>query len=586
MQSAETVLGVLRERGRRGLPLNELYRQLFNPELYFLAYGDIYSNKGAMTPGPDGETADGMSRGKIGRIIDAMRHERYRFQPVRRVYIPKKNGKLRPLGMPPWSDKLVGEVIRLLLEAYYEPQFSGRSHGFRRGRGCHSALSEVSETWTGTAWFIESDISDCFGSFGHEVMLSILAEKIHDNRFLRLIKQMLQAGYLEDWEYHDTLSGVPQGGVVSPVLSNIYLHRMDEFVETVLMPEYTRGKRRASSPAYFRVRSAARRARARGDHAKARKLRTQQRGLPSSDPDDPGYRRLRYVRYADDALLGFAGPKAEAEEIKSRLAAFLHDDLRLELNEDKTLLTHARTGAASFLGYEVTVWHSKTRPRVNGTVRLRVPPTVIKAKCAPYFQHGKPERRTGLLNFDDALIISTYGAEYRGIVQYYLLASDVWKLNRLEWAAKTSMLKTLAAKHRSRVSHMARKYQATVDTPHGKRTCFEAVTERPGRKPLIARFGGIPLHRQKKAVIDDRPAIPAPARKELVTRLRKGRCEWCQQYAAVETHQVRKLADLTRPGRPQPAWAQRMARMRRKALIVCVPCHQAIHAGTLTAVTV
>ena len=585
MQSAETVLGVLRERGRRGLPLNELYRQLFNPELYFLAYGNIYSNKGAMTPGPDGETADGMSRGKIGRIIDAMRHERYRFQPVQRVYIPKKNGKLRPLGMPSWPDKLVGEVIRLLLEAYYEPQFSGRSHGFRRDRGCHSALSEVSETWTGTAWFIESDISDCFGSFDHEVMLSILAEKIHDNRFLRLIKQMLQAGYLEDWEYHDTLSGVPQGGVVSPVLSNIYLHRMDEFVETVLMPEYTRGKRRASSPAYFRVRSAARRARARGDRAQARKLRAQQRGLPSSDPDDPGYRRLRYVRYADDALLGLAGPKAEAEEIKSRLAAFLRDDLRLELNEDKTLLTHARTGAASFLGYEVTVWHSKTRPRVNGTVRLRVPPAVIKAKCAPYFQHGKPERRTGLLNFDDALIISTYGAEYRGIVQYYLLASDVWKLNRLEWAAKTSMLKTLAAKHRSRVSRMARKYQATVDTPHGKRNCFEAVTERPGRKPLIARFGGIPLHRQKKAVIDDRPAVPAPARKELVTRLRTGRCEWCQQHAAMETHQVRKLADLTRPGRPQLAWAQRMAKMRRKTLIVCVPCHQAIHAGTLTAVT-
>ena len=196
MQSAETVLGVLRERGRRGLPVNELYRQLFNPELYFLAYGNIYSNKGAMTPGPDGETADGMSRGKIGRIIGAMRHERYRFQPVRRVYIPKKNGKPRPLGMPSWSDKLVGEVIRLLLEAYYEPQFPGRSHGFRRGRGCHTALSEVSETWTGTAWFIESDISDCFGGFDHEVILSILGEKILDNRFLRLIKQMLQAGYL------------------------------------------------------------------------------------------------------------------------------------------------------------------------------------------------------------------------------------------------------------------------------------------------------------------------------------------------------------------------------------------------------
>jgi retron-type reverse transcriptase len=166
MQSAETVLGVLRERGRRGLPLEELYRQLFNPQLYLLAYGRIYSNHGAMTPGATGETADGMSMGKIGRITDAMRHERYRFSPVRRVYIPKKNRKMRPLGLPAWSDKLVGEVIRLLLEAYYEPQFSDRSHGFRPGRGCHTALTEVANIWTGTTWFIEGDISGLFRVFG------------------------------------------------------------------------------------------------------------------------------------------------------------------------------------------------------------------------------------------------------------------------------------------------------------------------------------------------------------------------------------------------------------------------------------
>ncbi len=298
MQKAETVLDVLRERGRRGLPCDELYRQLFSPQMYLMAYGRIYSNHGAMTPGAGGETADGMSMARIGRIIDAMRHERYRFQPVKRTYIPKKNGKKRPLGLPAWSDKLVSEVVRLLLEAYYEPTFSGHSHGFRPRRGCHTALREVADTWTGTTWFIEGDVADCFGSLDHSVMLSILAEKIRDNRFLRLIGQMLKAGYLEDWVWNATLSGVPQGSGVSPVLSNIYLHRLDEFAETVLIPEYTRGECRAPSPAYYRARSAARRARSRGDRAKARELRKQQRGLPTGDPRDPGYRRLRYTRYA------------------------------------------------------------------------------------------------------------------------------------------------------------------------------------------------------------------------------------------------------------------------------------------------
>jgi len=250
MQNAATVLGVLRERGRKGLPCDELYRQMFNVDLYLMAYGRIYANQGAMTPGPDAETADGMSMDKIQRIVEALRHERYRFRPVRRTFIPKKNGKLRPLGLPSWSDKLVGEVVRLLLEAYYEPTFSDYSHGFRPGRGCHSALREVERTWTGTAWFIEGDISDCFGSLDHDVMIKILGEKILDNRFLRLIRNMLTAGYLEDWRHHETLSGAPQGGVVSPILSSIYLDRLDVFVETVLIPQYTRGTRRRSNPEY------------------------------------------------------------------------------------------------------------------------------------------------------------------------------------------------------------------------------------------------------------------------------------------------------------------------------------------------
>src|SRR5258707_11038691 len=282
MQETAVVLSVLRERGRKGLPFTQLYRQLFNKDLYLLAYGNIYSNQGAMTPGASAETADGMSEDKIDQVIELMRHERYRFAPARRIWIPKKNGKLRPLGLPSWSDKLVGEVIRLLLEAIYEPRFSDMSHGFRKGRGCHTALRKIKETWTGTVWFIEGDISDCFGSFSNEILLGILAEKIRDQRFLRLIRHMLKAGYMEDWVYRDTLSGVPQGGIVSPILSKTYLDKLHEFVERELIPQYTRGALRAANPAYRLADSLLRRAPRRGDRAKGRRAGRQMRLRPSN----------------------------------------------------------------------------------------------------------------------------------------------------------------------------------------------------------------------------------------------------------------------------------------------------------------
>jgi group II intron reverse transcriptase/maturase len=589
MQNAETVLGVLRDRGGKGLPCNELYRQLFNPQMYLLAYGRIYSNKGAMTPGVTQETADGMSVEKVRGIIDAMRHERYRFSPVRRTHIPKKDGKSRPLGMPTWSDKLVGEVVRLLLEAYYEPTFSDRSHGYRPGRGCHTALREIANTWTGTTWFVEGDVSDCFGSLDHDVMVRILAEKIHDNRFLRLVRNMLTAGYLEDWRWHATHSGAPQGGVVSPILSNIYLHKLDEYVETVLIPQHTQGKARRSNPAYSTAKRRVRQARTRGDRTTIRELRQQLRRLPAGDPFDPDYRRLRYSRYADDHLLGFTGPKAEAETIKDQLARFLRDELALELNADKTLITHARTRAARYLGYEITVQHGDSkvtdgRRTANGKIALRVPRDAIKAKRAPYLRHGKPWHRPAMQNLDDYQIVKTYAAEYRGVVQYYLLANDVWRLNTLRWTAETSMLKTLAAKHQSTVTKMADRYRTTIETPHGLRTCYQATVERHGKPALVARFGGIPLTRNRDAVLND--DVPKPVivpRKELVARLLKGRCELCEEPAKVVVHQVRNLAGLGQPGAGQPAWAALMLRKQRKTLVVCCCCHDAIHKGDTAA---
>ena len=585
MQTAEVVLNVLRERGRKGLPCEQLYRQLFNKDLYYLAYGNIYSNKGSMTPGASEETADGMSEEKIEQIIGLMRQEKYRFSPARRVYIPKKNGKLRPLGMPTWSDKLVGEVVCLLLEAFYEPQFSDTSHGFRKFRGCHTALREINNTWTGTAWFVEGDISDCFGSLDHEILLGILAEKIRDNRFLRLIRNMLKAGYLEDWTYRDTLSGVPQGGTVSPILSNVYLDKLDKFVEQELIPQYTRGATRAANPAYRQADALLRRARRRGDRAEARRLFLEMRALPSTDPMDPGYRRLKYIRYADDHILGFTGPKAEAEEIKARLAEFLRETLGLELNQQKTLITHARSQRARFLGYDITVQHSGTkisngRRSANGKIALKVPPDVIRAQCARYRNHGKPWHRSRLQNLDDYDIIRVYGAEYRGVVNYYLLAKDAWRLRTLRWNAETSMLKTLAAKHQSTVSKMAARHKAKAETGDGPRTCFEARRRRRGKPDLVARFGGIILRQDRRAVITEPvPVRVRVPRRELLARLRQRECELCETGTTVAVHQVAGIRELGKPKTGQPAWAALMAKMRRKTLIVCSPCHDWIHAN-------
>jgi group II intron reverse transcriptase/maturase len=317
MRSAKTVLGIVHERGKRSLPLEDVYRQLFNPDLFLRAYGRVYRNDGAMTQGATKETVDGMSMRKIGAIIDLIRHERYRWTPVRRTYIPKKGGKVRPLGVPTWSDKLLQEVMRSLLEAYFEPQFSDHSHGFRPDRGCHTALSEILHNWVGTKWFIEGDIKGCFDNIDHQVLLSILREKIHDNRFLTLVECLLETGHLEDWRYHPTPSGTPQGGIISPILANIYLDRLDEFVERELIPEFTKGSRRKDNPAYRHVTYRAGRLRAAGDIEGAEAMRRTLRTLPSCDTRDPGYRRLQYVRYADDC----AQPSCARDEGRSLEAA-------------------------------------------------------------------------------------------------------------------------------------------------------------------------------------------------------------------------------------------------------------------------
>lgn len=590
MRDAATVLEIIRERGRRGLPLERIYRCLFKPDFYLLAYGKIYRNAGAMTPGVTRETVDGMSLGKIEAIIGALRVERYRWTPVRRTYIEKKGtNKKRPLGLPTWSDKLLQEVMRLILEAYYEPQFSDHSHGFRPGRGCHTALQDIYHQWHGTVWFIEGDISDCFGSLDHSIMRSILAEKIHDGRFLRLIDGLLQAGYLEDWRYHRTLSGCPQGGVISPVLSNIYLDRLDNFIEQTLLPTHNRGARRTPYRPYMRLWQRAWRLEQRGEREAGHVLRKQMKTMPSRDPHDSGYRRLRYCRYADDWLLSFTGPRQEAEQIKADIGAFLHEQLKLELSPTKTLITHGRTQAARFLGYEIVVLHADDKHdhrghrSINAAIGLKVPADVIRAKCAPYLHHGRPIRRTERIVDTDFSIVAQFQAEFRGVAQYYKLAFNRHRLGRLKRAMEQSLTKTLARKYRIRVPQVYRRYRAVLATEQGPRRGLRVTVDRDGgRAPLVAQWGGISLARDTTPTVlnDDPPRIWSNRRSELVQRLLVDTCELCGSGNQVEVHHVRALKDLTPRGRKhQPEWATRMAARHRKTLLVCRACHEDIHYG-------
>ena len=590
MRSAETVLNIIRERGRRGLPLDDVYRQMFNPELYLVAYSKLYRNQGAMTPGTTQETVDGMSMMKVMTIIAAIRQERYRWTPVRRVYIQKaRSPQRRPLGIPTWSDKVVEEVVRLILEAYYEPQFSPYSHGFRPQRGCHTALQEIEQTWKGTIWFIEGDISQCFDSLDHGVLLSILREKIRDNRFLRLIENLLKAGYLEDWRYQATHSGAPQGSIVGPILANIYLDQLDHYVTEHLLPVYNRGERRKANPEYVALSQQIKRAQQSGDLAAMRTLRRRRRACPAVQTHDPAYRRLRYCRYADDLLLGFSGPKAEAEAIKQQLAAFLHDTLKLQLSDSKTLITHGRTQAARFLGHEIVVQQNDTRlcrsygkrRTVNAKIALHVPKEVVQKHLSRYQKRGKPLARYELTDETSFSIVARYQQEYRGIAQFYQLAVNrSHRLSELRWAMERSLLATLARKFGISMAQAHRRFQAILETEQGPRKGLKVVVERQGKPPLVAVWGGVSLARVQRAVLKDEIEPIRIGRSELLTRLLADRCELCGSTEHIEVHHIRKLADVQKQGRAsRPAWVTVMATRRRKTLVVCRKCHQAITYG-------
>jgi group II intron reverse transcriptase/maturase len=591
---AQKYFEIVRHWSERGCHLERVYRNTQDRELFLAAYGRIYANKGSNSPGVDpSDTIDGMSLERIDHIIEELKTGRYTWHPVKRVKIPKGNGRTRPIGISTWSDKLLQEVIRMVLEAYYEPRFSKYSHGFRPGRGCHTALREIYTTWKGTKWFIEADIHACFDEISHDLILAIIAEDIEDRRFLKLLKGMLKAGHVWERKRYETYSGTPQGSGASPILANIVLNELDKWVEKQLIPQYTKGKRRRLNPQYQHLTYAMRQACKKEERERYQEIKKERRSIPSIDTQDPKYSRLRYIRYCDDFLLGWTGSRQDALEIKRKIQTFL-GTLGLTLSEEKTLITHATRGRARFLGYEIYIGREdtkltknkaqakRTQRTINGKVVLSVPKDVAQKWERRYTRNGRSIHRTYLINCSDFEIIQTYGLEFQGLVNYYTMAHNVsTQLYPVKYAFQRSLAKTLAAKHKRSTAWVYRRYACRSE--HSVRAMImEIPNPNNPEKSFVAKFGDRPIRYNPQAIIKDQIARIYHGRNELARRLLANECDLCGSSNDIQVHHVRRLKEVKKKyqGRKEPPqWALFMMKRQRKTVVVCKACHVAIHGG-------
>ena len=553
MRNPINVLNSLQQHSSdKSYVFERLYRNLYNRDLFLLAYQNIYSSQGNMTQGADGKTIDAMSLNRIDGLIASLKNESYKPQPSKRTYIPKKNGRMRPLGIPSFDDKLVQEVVRLLLESIYENSFSRNSNGFRPNLSCHTALTQIQKTFTGVKWFVEGDIKGFFDNINHDTMIGILSKRIKDERFLRLIRKFLKAGYLENWQFHNTYSGTPQGGIISPILANIYLNELDKYVEK-LKAEFDKGKRRRAFPQSTAIAKQRKKLinamQTSNDENEKRfiakqiaELDKEKLNVPYSDPFDDNFKRLVYVRYADDFLIGVIGSKQEAKQIKEKIKIFISENLKLELSDEKTLITHSEK-KARFLGYDIFVRHTNatktnslgyTRRFLSGTVCLEMPMEIMRKKLLDYNameivktvkgkENWKPKARSYMINNDDLEIIEQYNSEIRGFRNYYSIANNSAYAGSFGYIMQYSMFKTYAGKYRTSMRkaisklRIGKKFGIEYTDKNGRTKTRFFYNDGFARKPM-----------QRKAKLDNIPnTVKYSAKTSLMDRLSARQCELC-----------------------------------------------------------
>lgn len=603
MRNPTDVLNSLSDKSKNPeYRFQRLYRNLYNPDFYLLAYKNIYANGGSMTPGVNGITIDGMSSQRIAKLIESLKDRSYQPNPARRTYIAKKNNpaKKRPLGIPSGDDKLVQEVIRMLLESIYEPNFSDASHGFRPQKSCHTALTKIQKTFTGAKWFVEGDIKACFDSFDHHVLIDILRKRIDDEAFISLMWKFLKAGYMEQWQYHMTYSGTPQGSGMSPILANIYLNELDRYMGEYKARFYK--PTRTANPAHRNMASKIFYYKAKNDKVwddlsveekkecarTLRQMRSEQRKLPTHPVQETSYKAIQYVRYADDFIVGVIGSHEDAKKLKKDLTVFLKEKLGLTLSTEKTKITNTAENAR-FLGYDISVSRSQDikrlkngkRQRVySGVVQLRMPLEKWTAKLLEYGairikkdESGKERWKTmprgKLINRTDIEILSRYNSEIRGLYNYYAIAGNVSTLNHFSSRMKYSMLKTFGSKYRCKVRKIKERYvkngEFTVayKTKSGmKESVYYHDGFRKKTEPALGQVDMLDIYKKY-----DKP-------NSLAIRLHTNKCELCgMDCDGLEMHQVRRLKDLN----GEQEWERIMLQRRRKTLAVCPSCHIEIH---------
>ena len=603
MRNPTDVLNSLSDKSKNPeYRFQRLYRNLYNPDFYLLAYKNIYANGGSMTPGVNGITIDGMSSQRIAKLIESLKDRSYQPNPARRTYIAKKNNpaKKRPLGIPSGDDKLVQEVIRMLLESIYEPNFSDASHGYRPQKSCHTALTKIQKTFTGAKWFVEGDIKACFDSFDHHVLIDILRKRIDDEAFISLMWKFLKAGYMEQWQYHMTYSGTPQGSGMSPILANIYLNELDRYMGEYKARFYK--PTRTANPAHRNMASKIFYYKAKNDKVwddlsveekkecarTLRQMRSEQRKLPTHPVQETSYKAIQYVRYADDFIVGVIGSHEDAKKLKQDLTVFLKEKLGLTLSTEKTKITNTAENAR-FLGYDISVSRSQDikrlkngkRQRVySGVVQLRMPLEKWTAKLLEYGairikkdESGKERWKTmprgKLINRTDIEILSRYNSEIRGLYNYYAIAGNVSTLNHFSSRMKYSMLKTFGSKYRCKVRKIKERYvkngEFTVayKTKSGmKESVYYHDGFRKKTEPALGQVDMLDIYKKY-----DKP-------NSLAIRLHTNKCELCgMDCDGLEMHQVRRLKDLN----GEQEWERIMLQRRRKTLAVCPSCHIEIH---------